>query len=257
MSVDSSRVILITGATGGIGEATAILFAKQGNYKLALHYNSAGQEARDKLLQTINEAGTTSSEVDFFQADLSDYDGVRKLHNDVTARFGGVDVLFNNAGSTSGMTGVQNLADVSIDVFERNWRMNTGSTILLTQLCLPHMEGKGWGRIVFNSSVAAFTGGFVGPHYASSKSAMHGFIYWLGQNVAKNGITVNAVAPALIADTAMMGSPSGEQAKRVAERVPVGRLGQPAEIAETVLWMVKTGYVTRKIIGVDGGVHPA
>lgn len=70
-----------------------------------------------------------------------------------------MDVLFNNAGTVAGLTGVKKLADVPIDVFESAWRVNTGSAILLAQLCLPHMESQGWGRVIFNSSVAAFTGG--------------------------------------------------------------------------------------------------
>lgn len=159
---------------------------------------------------------TPARKTQLFQADLSDYDSVRKMHKDVIAAFGRVDILFNNAGSTGGVSGVQNLADVSMETFETTWRINTGSTILLTQLCLPAMENEGWGRIIFDSSVAAFTGGSVGPHYASSKSAMHGFVHWLAGNVAKKGITVNAVAPALIADTNMMGQPDEETEKRLA-----------------------------------------
>lgn len=98
-----------------------------------------------------------------------------------------------------------------METFESTWRINAGSPILLAQLCLPHMEKQGWGRIIFNSSVAALSGGVVGPHYASSKSALHGFVHWLGANVAKKGITVNAIAPALIEDTTML--PAGAEEK--------------------------------------------
>jgi 3-oxoacyl-[acyl-carrier protein] reductase len=76
------------------------------------------------------------------------------------------------------------------------------------------MEAQGWGRIIFDSSVAAFTGGVVGPHYASSKSAQHGFVHWLAGNVAKKGVTVNAVAPALIGDTNMLGSADDEEMQK-------------------------------------------
>ncbi|KAK3114652.1 hypothetical protein LTR53_006822 [Teratosphaeriaceae sp. CCFEE 6253] len=222
------RVALITGATGGIGAATALAFARTGRYHLALHYHSASQETRDALLTQISgispkpvpdESGSTPVDirVDFFQADMGNYDSVRRLHEDVTDAFNKVDVLFNNAGSTLGYQGVKSLADVPIDVFESTWRVNTGSAILLTQLCLPEMEAQGWGRIIFDSSVAALTGGSVGPHYASSKSAMHGFVHWLAAKVARKGVTVNAVAPALITGTAMMGAADGEKAKAMAE----------------------------------------
>lgn len=213
------KVVLITGATGGIGRATSIAFAKTGLYDLALHYNAASRETRDALLSKIQSASPSSDlKVYFYQADMGNYDSVRNFHADVTGDFHKVDVLFANAGAVLGHQGIQSLADVPIDIFEQTWRVNTGSGILLTQLCLPHMEKQGWGRIIFDSSVAAFTGGLVGPHYASSKSAQHGFVHWLADNVAKKGVTVNAVAPALITDTAMLGNPGSEETeKRLAQ----------------------------------------
>ena len=89
----------------------------------------------------------------------------------------------------------------------------------------------------------------VGPHYASSKSAQHGLVHWLARSVAAAGVTVNGIAPALVADTAMLPGDTEE----LRTRVPVQRLGRPDEVAETVVWMVKTGYVTNKVVAVDGG----
>lgn len=225
----SRRTALITGATGGVGRATALALATTGHYNLALHYNTASQSLRESFLsdlQTLSPHPDPDNEpsapgpikIEFFQAELGNFDAVRKLHEEVTETFNRVDVLFANAGATLGYQGVQSLAHVPIDVFEKTWRLNTGSPILLAQLCLPEMETQGWGRIIFCSSVAALTGGSVGPHYASSKSALHGFVHWLGGNVAKNGVTVNAVAPALITGTNMMGPEDGEMAKSMASR---------------------------------------
>ncbi|KAK3050682.1 hypothetical protein LTR09_008048 [Extremus antarcticus] len=255
---DGTKIVFITGATGGIGKATAIVFAKEGGYDLALHYNNADQATRDELESKMRKiARNAFIRIVFVQGDLTDYDRVRELHKLVVDKLGHPDILFNNAGSNAGYNSVQNLAEVPIDAIEKTWRINTGSGILLTQLCLPHMEAQNWGRIIFDSSVAAFTGGVVGPHYASSKSAQHGFIHWLAGNVAKKGITVNGVAPALIGDTNMMGSSEDEELlQKVASRIPVGRLGRPEEVADTVLWMSKTGYVTNKVIAVDGGYYP-
>ena len=117
-------------------------------------------------------------------------------------------------------SGVKDVQEVSVEMFEETWRANCGSAFLLTQLCLPEMERRGWGRVVFCSSVAGFTGGVVGPHYAyvpkeyegwlidvesrSSKSALHGLIHWLSQVYGPKGITVNGVAPALITGTTML-----------------------------------------------------
>lgn len=158
-------------------------------------------------------------------------------------------ILFNNAGTTLSKHGLRSASDISVEDFETTWRSNCGSAFLLTQLCLPAMEKAGWGRVIFCSSVAGFNGGVVGPHYASSKSALHGLIHWLAGAYATKGITVNGVAPALIQDTTML--PGGNE--ELTKRIPIGRLGRPEEVAETVVWMVKTAYVTNKVIGVDGG----
>jgi len=250
------KVVLITGATGGIGRATSVAFARTGKYDLALHFYTADEDSQHRLLLAINDAVNAVIDVALYQADLSTFDGVRKLHREVCEQFGGVDVLFANAGGSGGVTSPAGLADVDMEAFERAWRLNAAGPMLLTQLCLPHMETKRWGRVVLCSSVAAWSGGVVGPHYASSKSALHGFVFWLARNVAAKGITVNGVAPALIDGTAMMGGLEGEVKGKMAQNIPVGRLGNPDEIASTVMWMVDTGYVTRKIIGVDGGAHP-
>ena len=241
--------------SSGIGKATAVSFARTGQYNLALHFNTASPAAQESLIQAISEVVPAVIDVALFQADLSNFDSVRKLHQDVVEGLGaGVDILFSNAGTTGGLSNVSSLSDVSIETFEETWRVNTASPFLLAQLCLPHMEKQQWGRIIFSSSVAALNGGVVGPHYASSKSALHGFVHWLGGNVAKKGITVNAIAPALIEDTAML--PGGGDDAKLKEKIPVGRLGRPEEIAETVMWMVNTSYLTRKIVPVDGGFHP-
>lgn len=183
---------------------------------------------------------------------MGDYDSVRKLHESVVESIGHPTILINNAGSTGGQSGVKSIEDVSIETFERTWRINCGSAYLLTQLCMPEMEKQGWGRVVFVSSVAGITGGIIGPHYASSKSALHGMVHWIANTYAKKGITVNGIAPALIQDTKMLPGSNEELSKKI----PIGRLGTPDEIADTILWMVKTGYVTNKVIAVDGGMFP-
>lgn len=96
----------------------------------------------------------------------SEYIQVRHLHSEIVSALGPPTILINNAGSTNGQSGVQSIADISIDDFEKTWRINCGSAYLLTQLCIPAMEEKGWGRVMFVSSVAGITGGIIGPHYA-------------------------------------------------------------------------------------------
>ncbi|KAL9085182.1 MAG: hypothetical protein Q9165_007713 [Trypethelium subeluteriae] len=193
---------------GGIGKATCQALADLG-CAIAAHYNSAADGA--KALVTELQAKGVKAEA--FQADLSKYDEVRSLHERVVSTLGEPSILFNNAGIAR-PSGTKAIEEVSIEEFENTWRTNTGSTYLLTQLCLPPMEKRGWGRIIFGSSIAGFTGGLVGPHYASSKSALHGLVHWLANTYGSRGITVNAVAPALVQDTTMLPKGSDDLAKR-------------------------------------------
>lgn len=145
------------------------------------------------------------------------------------------------------------IESITVDEFEEIWRLNTGSSFLLTQLCLPNMVASKYGRIVFNSSVAAGTGGVVGPHYASSKSALHGLLHWIAMRYAKDGITCNAVAPGLITDTNMFSNPSEE----LKSRIPIARFGVPDEVASIVVLLVTNSYMTNKILVADGGITPS
>ncbi|OJD32338.1 3-oxoacyl-acp reductase [Diplodia corticola] len=241
----SSQLALVTGASGGIGKATCLALADMG-CSIAVHYHT-NSDAANALVDQLKAKGVN---VQALQADLSIYDEARKLYSSVSSSLGSPKILFNNAGSALSKPGLRSASDISIEDFELTWRSNCGSAFLLTQLCLPDMEKAGWGRVIFCSSVAGLNGGVLGPHYASSKSALHGLVHWLAGAYAAKGITVNGVAPALIQAAAMLPA-SNEQ---LAKRLPVGRLGRPEEIAETVLWMVKTGYVTSKIVTVDGGL---
>ena len=155
------QLALITGGTGGIGAATCRALASLG-CNIAVHYNSAAQKA--EIL--ITELRATGVRAEAFQADLSDYENVRQLHRSVVEEMGHPVILFNNAGTTLQRSGVKDISEVSVETFEATWRANCGSAFLLTQLCIPAMEAALWGRVIFCSSVAGFTGGVVGPHYA-------------------------------------------------------------------------------------------
>ncbi|KAJ7280248.1 NAD-binding protein [Mycena rebaudengoi] len=244
------KLALITGASGGIGQATALALAIRG-CSIAVHYNSAADSANDLVAELTKFPGIRAHA---FQADLSDYDNVRTLHADVVAKLGNPDILFNNAGITGTVVGRRgNIEDVTLEDFENTWKVNTGSSFLLTQLCVPHMVAQKFGRVVFCSSVAAGIGGVIGPHYASSKSALHGLVHWMASRYAKDGITCNAVAPALIEDTTMLSNPSEE----IKNMIPIGRLGKPHEVASVVETLITNAYLTNKIIVVDGGLTPS
>nr|GAT57963.1 NAD-binding protein [Mycena chlorophos] len=244
------KLALITGCSGGIGAASAVALAAKG-CSIAVHYNSA-KVAAETLVQLLTTVHGVQAQA--LQADLADYGAVRGLHAAVVAAMGNPDILFNNAGTTGKVVGkAGNIEDVTIEDFENTWRTNTGSSFLLTQLCLPYMVSQKYGRIVFNSSVAAGIGGVIGPHYASSKSALHGMVHWIAVRYAKQGVTCNAVAPALIEDTTMMANPSDE----IRNMIPIGRLGKPDEVASVVEMLVSNAYLTNKIMVVDGGLTPS
>jgi len=244
------KLALITGATGGIGKATAMLLAARG-INIAVHYFS-GLDRATALVNDLTAAGVRAAA---FQADLGDYAAARKLHADIVATLGHPDILYLNAamGGTSLGPGLGKIDGISIEEFETVWRTNTGSSFLLTQLCIPHMEKQAFGRIIFCSSIAASTGGVVGPHYASSKSALHGMMHWVAKQYCRFGITCNAVAPALITNTEMFREPTTAHLNLI----PMGRFGQPEEIAAVVELLVTNAYMTNKIVAADGGMLPS
>ncbi|KAI3398971.1 hypothetical protein diail_7998 [Diaporthe ilicicola] len=248
--------ILITGASGGIGEATALCLAqpspKYTVKTLVLHYNSNASKT-ERITEEIGHLNP-AIKVAWLQADLGKGESVDQLHRDAVAAAGApINVLFANAGTTAGHSGPTGTLDaVPPEVFEQAWRVNALSVYQLTRLVAPGMVAGGFGRVVYNSSVAALTGGVVGAHYASSKSALHGMMHYLSPRLAGSGVTLNAVAPALIEGTTML--PQGNDDLRA--RIPVGRLGRPEEIADVVCLMVENGYVNNKVWAVDGGWVP-
>ena len=133
--------------------------------------------------------------------------------------------------------------------------VNLRPAFLLAKRLTPGMRERGWGRAVLVSSVAAFTGGLVGPHYTASKAALVGLARSLAGSLAPHGVTVNAVAPALIEGGETL--PGDEDSReQLAVRVPVGRLGHPDEVAQVVHALVTNPFITAQTVSVDGGMHP-
>lgn len=239
----TGRVALLTGASGGIGRAVARRLASAG-VQVALSYGSSTSAAED-LAAEITAAGGRAVPL---QADLRGSDAPVELVTATEEQLGPVDILIGNAG----LGRRQSLEEISASDFDDMIAVNLRAPFLLAQRVVPGMRERGFGRILFMSSVAAFTGGLVGPHYAASKAGLHGLVHFLAVRLASQGITVNALAPALIEGTAMFPGDSGD----LAARIPVGRLGQPAEVADLVLAVLGNSYLTNQVIGLDGGMHP-
>ena len=230
------RVALVTGGSGGIGAALVRALTGAGARVAAGYHSGADRAAATGAALTV-------------QADLADPDACTRLVDEVERGLGPVDVLIANAGAGERRT----LDEVTLEEFDQAYAVNLRASFLLAQRTIPGMRERGFGRVLFMSSVAAFTGGLVGPHYAASKAGLHGLTHFLASREAANGITVNALAPALIEDTQMLPGDPGD----LAQRIPVGRLGRPEEVAALALAVLANGYVTDQVLGIDGGMHPS
>jgi 3-oxoacyl-[acyl-carrier protein] reductase len=239
----AGRVALVTGASGGIGAAIARELAHAGA-SVALAYARDATRA-DELARELAAGG---ARVLTAGADLADRDAADQLVDDVERELGAIDVLVPNAG-------VGRIRQRIEDVTDADWddhiAVNLTAPFLLARRVAPGMASRGFGRILFVSSVAAFTGGVVGPHYAASKAGLHGLTHWLASRLAGDGVTVNAIAPALIEGTGMLPGASDE----LRARIPVGRLGTPDEVADLALAVLRNGYLTNQVLTVDGGIY--
>jgi 3-oxoacyl-[acyl-carrier protein] reductase len=243
VSAFGGRVALVTGASGGIGRRIAERLAAEGA-AVALAYGENADPAQD-LASEIAGAGGRAIAIG---ADLRDAADTESLADMAGQALGPIDILVANAG-TGRRTEWQ---EIDAAAFDELIAVNLRAPFLLARRILPGMRERGFGRILFTSSVAAFTGGSVGAHYAASKAGLHGITHHLATRVAADGVTVNAIAPALIEDTGLLPGDPGELAKRV----PVGRLGRPEEVADLALAMLANGYLTNQVVLLDGGMHP-
>jgi 3-oxoacyl-[acyl-carrier protein] reductase len=239
----AGRVALVTGGSGGIGAALCRRLGLSGA-RVAVHFRS-GREAAEEVARSVRAAG---GEAQIFAADLADPAAPGRLVDEVRAALGPVDVLVANAGF-SRRAGYE---EVDAALFDETLAVNLRAPFLLAQGTLPHMRGQHFGRVLFTSSIAAITGGIVGPHYAASKAGLHGLTHFLAARVAADGVTVNAIAPALVAGTGML---PGEPAE-LTRLVPVGRLGTTEEVADLAMAMLANGYLTSKVFALDGGIAP-
>ena len=239
----AGRVALVTGGSGGIGAELSARLADAGA-AVAVHYAS-NREAAERVSSQIVAGGGRAA---VFAADLSDVGAPERLVDAVEPQLGPVDVLCANAG----LSRPGSYEEVDAAAFDETIAVNLRAPYLLARRVLPGMRERGFGRILFTSSIAALTGGIVGPHYASSKAGLHGLTHFLASRAAGDGVTVNAIAPALIEETGMLPGDPGE----LAQRVPVGRLGTPPEVADLALAILRNAYMTNQVVGLDGGMHP-
>jgi 3-oxoacyl-[acyl-carrier protein] reductase len=230
-------VALVTGASRGIGRAIALAFAERGA-AVAVNFQSRSEEAHSVVEQIRSARGRAIA----IRADVSISAQVDEMVARVAAELGPIDVLVNNAGVA--------ISGVREEDFDLGIAVNLKSAFLCTEAVLPGMRARHWGRIVNISSAAARGAGLLGVVYNASKAGLEGLTRGYAARVAKDGVTVNAVAPGPI-DTEM-GAPL--KAGGVEARIPVGRMGQAEEVAEATVMIIGNGFITGQTIAVNGGV---
>jgi 3-oxoacyl-[acyl-carrier protein] reductase len=237
----TSRTTLVTGASRGIGKAIAIALAEAGA-NVAVNYRERKAEAEEtvKMIEALGRKAAA------FQADVSNAKAVTDLIQRIEAVLGPIDILVNNAGVALR----RSLDELTEEDFDRTIATNLKSAFLCTHAVFAGMRERGWGRIINISSGAARAAGVVGAHYNASKAGMEGLTRGYAARLAKDGVTVNAVAPSLI-DTEMIGPHRSEDVGRI----PVGRLGTGEEVAAVVVMVAANAYITGQTVQVNGGLH--
>jgi 3-oxoacyl-[acyl-carrier protein] reductase len=238
------RTALVTGASRGIGRAIAERLGR-GGYRVAVNY----RRDEDQALATVMSIRAAGGQAEAFRADVSVGDEAESLVNAVREHFGGLDVLVNNAGIARDTL----LLRMRPDDWDAVIHTNLSSVYHCTRAALKHMVRQRYGRIVSITSIAGLVGNVGQANYAAAKAGIIGFTKSVAKEWASRGITVNAVAPGLI-ETDLTQDMAEAQRNALLEHIPVGRIGQPQEIAEAVWYLVHASYVTGHVLVVDGGL---
>ncbi len=245
MKTFEGKVVIVTGASSGIGQATAFAFAREGA-KVIL----SDIQERDGVA-TVNAIKKENGEAHFISCDVSSEEQVKSLVEKTIEKYGRLDCAYNNAG-------VEGAPSSTIECSTENWDKTININLKGVWLCMkyeiPAMLRNGKGSIVNCSSIAGLVGFETIPAYVASKHGVIGLTETAALEFAKNNIRVNAVCPGAI-HTPMLDRFTHGEEKTMAEQDPMGRVGRPEEIADSVLWLCsdKASYVTGQSIAVDGG----
>lgn len=231
------RVAIVTGAARGIGQAVAVAFARDGASVVVA-------DVLD-LADTVSQMEAHGARATAVPTDVTDRGAVERLVATAVETYGGLDVLVTCAGVYGG-----GALDVDEPEWDRVYDVNVKGTYLPVQAAFPALVERGGGKIVCLGSIAGKVGGVLaGPHYVASKGAIHALVRWLAKYGAPHGVYANGVAPGVV-DTEMTTGLGYRD-----DYCPLGRLGQPEDIAEAVVFLASpaSNYVTGKVLTVDGG----
>lgn len=242
-----NRTALITGGMGGIGTAISRHLADEGA-QVIVGYQRDHKSAE----KWLNEQKSQGYRFVINYVDVTDFESCKNAVNDIETKFGGIDILVNNAGIIRDIP----LYKMDLDLWHSVIQTNLNSIFNITRQAINGMIERGYGRIVNMASSSAHKGEIGQVNYGASKAGVHGFTKSLSHEVAKKGITVNTVSPGHV-KTNMLKSMSGKALQAMIEQIPVGRLGQPNEIARAVGFLAseQSGFVTGTNLMINGGQY--
>lgn len=246
----NGKVALVTGASRGIGAATAIALANHGVKRLLLHYNTY-KPGIDSVLTAVRDVG---AQADAIQADLAANSGIQAFLAALGASRVEIDILINNAGS---LVKRAKLSESTPELFDRVMNLNVKSAWFITQAVTPHMIGRNEGFIVNVSSIAARNGGGIGATvYAAAKAAISTMTKGLAKELAPHGIRVNAVSPGTVDNDFHVQFSNRQILDAVVAATPAGKLGTNEEIADTILFLCSRAarYIHGQTIEINGGM---
>jgi 3-oxoacyl-[acyl-carrier protein] reductase len=247
----SGKTALVTGASRGIGAATAIALARRGVRRVVIHYNSY-REGADQTMAAVREAG---AEAEAVQADLGRLEGIRQLIARLPEVAPEVDILVNNAGS---LVRRARLLEFTDELFDEVMTLNFRSAWMITQAVVPAMLRKGSGVIVNVSSIAGRTGGGVGATvYAAAKAAITAMTKGLARELAPHGIRVNAISPGTVDNYFHQRFSTRQMLEAVIAQTPAGRLGTNEEMADVIVFLCSDAarYIHGQTIEINGGFY--
>ena len=240
----TQRVAVVTGGIGGIGSRICMALARDGKTVIAVDL-PARAERLDEFKREVE-----SLDIHFAAADVADHAACVELVAGIQQQFGSLDILVNNAGITRDAT----LRKMQREQWDAVLDVNLGSAFNLCHAVLDGMLARGFGRIVNISSVSGQTGNFGQANYAAAKAGLHGLTMSLAREVATKGITVNSISPGYI-ETPMTAAMPAAVLQKITASIPTGRMGQPEDIARTVVFLSDdaAGYITGANVPVNGG----
>lgn len=242
----TDEVAIVTGSSRGMGKATALALAKEGAKVVVVDIDPTGGE------DVVREIEALGGEAIFVRADVSERADVRRMVQATLDRFGEIDILVNNAGIHDGAP----FTEESEQMWQRLFRVNVMGTVLPTQAVVPHMSERGKGKIVNISSKAAVVGEPYHAAYSASKGAILALTRCIAIELAPHKITVNAVCPGPTYTDMLLGATDAAQREELSAIAPLGRLGQPEDIAGAVLYLAseESDWCTGQALSVDGGM---